>query len=100
MPFGFAGLWERWTPPEGEPLDTCAIITTEPNELMAEIHNRMPVILPAAAHARWLDPDFADAEALQPLLVPFPADQMSATPVSTRVNNPAVDGPDCIRALS
>lgn len=56
QPFAFAGLWEHWKPAEGESLETCTIITTEPNDLMAPIHNRMPVILAPAAYDQWLDP--------------------------------------------
>lgn len=91
-PFAFAGLWERWIHPQsGGELDTCAIITTEPNALMASIHNRMPVILPREQYAHWLDPREQDPGALLPLLVPYPAEQMQAWPVSRRVNSPAQD---------
>ena len=92
QPFGFAGLWERWTEPEsGEVLTTCTIITTEPNELMVSIHNRMPVILPREAYGEWLDPAQTDSKRVTPLLKPFPADLMIAWPVSRRVNNTAND---------
>ena len=93
-PFAFAGLWERWTPPESDQaIDTFTIITTEPNALMKEIHNRMPVILDAAEFDRWLFK--GDRE----LLRPFPAERMEAYKVSTAVNKPSHDSPDCIEPL-
>lgn len=91
-PFFFAGLWERWQPPEGEPLTTCTIITTTPNELLARIHDRMPVILTGETYSRWLAPGPAPRE----LLAPHPADAMTLRPVSTLVNNARVDDPLCL----
>jgi putative SOS response-associated peptidase YedK len=90
-PFGFAGLWERW----GE-LETCTILTTSPNELCAPLHDRMPVILGTSDYGRWLDPSQTDAAELQPLLAPYPADEMLAEPVSTRVNNVRNEDETCI----
>src|SRR5689334_22158109 len=88
-PIGFAGLWERWHDRvSGEVVETCTIITCEPNELMAELHDRMPVILDPADYDRWLDPKAAGAEEL---LRSCPAAWLEAIPVSTRVNNPAND---------
>ncbi|MCG3206849.1 MAG: putative SOS response-associated peptidase YedK [Anaerolineae bacterium] len=98
-PFAFAGLWEQWHSPQGDEVLSCTIITTEPNALMAKIHNRMPVILPPAAYNQWLDPAEQKPERLQSLLAPFPAEQMTAYPVSRVVNNPRFDGPDCIAPL-
>lgn len=95
-PFAFAGLWERWQSPEGSEVLSTTIITTGPNELMASIHNRMPVILPRAAYARWLDPTPQAPADLQDLLVPYPAAEMEAYPVSTMVNNPANERPEVI----
>jgi len=96
-PFAFAGLWSLWRDPAGgEPLESCAIVTTRPNALAAEIHDRMPVILPRERHAPWLDPRAADPAALVPLLEPYPAAEMEALPVSTRVNNPRNDDPSLI----
>ncbi len=97
-PFAFAGLWERWAK-EGEPLETCTLLTTAPNELSAAIHDRMPVILPAAAQALWLDPK-ASREQLEPLLTAYPAEEMEAWPVSRFVNSPANDGPRCIEPVA
>jgi putative SOS response-associated peptidase YedK len=98
-PFCFAGLWERWQPAEGEPVESCAIITTGANALGAEIHHRMPVILAADDYARWLDPQQTDASQLLPLLQPFASEPMSLCPVSTLVNNARVDEPRCITPL-
>lgn len=95
-PFAFAGLWESWHSPEGDTVLSCTIITTEPNELMTTIHNRMPVILPTEAYAQWLDPAEQKAEQLQGLLKPYPAELMMAYPVSTLVNNPHNDSPELI----
>ena len=95
-PFAFAGLWEHWASPEGDEIETCSIITTEPNTLMANIHNRMPVILPIKTYEQWLDPTEKRPEELQTLLAPYPAEEMSAHPVSSLVNNPMHDTADCI----
>ncbi len=91
-PFAFAGLWDQWSAPDGRSLRTCTIVTTVPNDLLAPIHNRMPVILPAEAQARWLDPALHEAEALLPLLQPYPAAQMQARAVSRLVNDPRNEG--------
>ncbi len=95
-PSAFAGLWERWVAPDGQPLDSCTIITTTSNELVGQIHNRMPVILAPEDYSLWLDPSVQDSERLQPLLRPYSSEEMTAYPVSTRVNNPSNDTPDCI----
>jgi putative SOS response-associated peptidase YedK len=86
-PFAFAGLWSRWGPRDAE-IETCAIITTEANELCAKVHNRMPVILAASDYERWLDKTDADPV---DLLRPYPSEAMRAHPVSTRVNSPKND---------
>jgi putative SOS response-associated peptidase YedK len=91
-PFAFAGLWDQWSDAEGRTLRTCTIVTTEPNELLAPIHNRMPVILPRTACERWLDPTVREPEALLPLLRPYPAEEMQARPVSRLVNDPRNEG--------
>lgn len=94
-PFAFAGLWEHWQNPEGEPVESCAIITTEANDLVKPIHDRMPVILPRKVYALWLDPQAQDTEKLQKLLVPYPAKEMRAYPVSLLVNNPKNENAKC-----
>lgn len=96
QPFAFAGLWERWTSPDGEPIETCTIITTEANELAATVHDRMPVILNEEHYDRWLDPTFKEA---QSLLHPYSSAVMQTYPVPLVVNSPAHDAPDCIANL-
>lgn len=96
LPFAFAGLWDEWHAPDGSQVKTCTIITTEPNELMSKLHNRMPVILPPTAYEQWLDPTPQKPEALQNLLVPYPTHLMTAYPVSTLVNSPNNDRPECL----
>ncbi len=94
-PFAFAGIWERWRDGDGNRVVSCAILTTKPNEKLAEIHDRMPVILPADAYEDWLTPDEARAEDLAGCLRPYPADRMVAHPVSRLVNSPKNDEPAC-----
>ena len=95
-PFAFAGLWDEWNGPDGSQIRSCTIVTTEPNELMAPIHNRMPVILPHDAYAQWLDTAPQTRETLQPLIRPYPAEEMAAYPVSTLVNSPKNDRAECV----
>jgi len=97
-PFAFAGLWEHWGR-NGQEIDSCTIITTDANELMAPIHNRMPVILAPADYDLWLDPAVQEAERLQPLLRPFPAGEMMEYTVSTIVNNPRNETAECVEQL-
>jgi putative SOS response-associated peptidase YedK len=99
QPFAFAGLWESWHGADGSNILSCTIITTAPNEFMAEIHNRMPVILPPNTCAQWLDPAERAPDQLNDLLKPYPADLMKAHPVSKFVNNPQNDTPECIIPL-
>jgi putative SOS response-associated peptidase YedK len=96
QPFAFAGLWEHWGSPEGDEIESCTIITTEPNSLMASIHNRMPVIVSPDDYEIWLDPQEKRPEELQHLLKPFPAKDMQAHPVSTLINSPTNDVPECL----
>lgn len=95
--FGLAGLWEQWKDPDtGEFIKSCTIITGEPNELIKPLHHRMAVILPQNRYDEWLDPKMHDTKQLQTLLQPYPAEEMTAFPVSTRVNNARYDAPDLI----
>jgi putative SOS response-associated peptidase YedK len=96
-PFAFAGLWERWKRDEQE-IESCTIITTEANELMAPIHNRMPVIVAPDDYQLWLDTASA-LDRLPELLKPYPAAGMEAYAVSTTVNNPRNDVPECVEAV-
>lgn len=95
VPFALAGLMEDWHGPNGEVMVSACIITTAPNELMASIHNRMPVILPREAWPLWLDPA-AQTRELVPLLVPYPAVRMAVHPVGAAVGNVENDGPELI----
>jgi putative SOS response-associated peptidase YedK len=92
--FAFAGLWESWD--KGEEIRSCSIITTDANDLMNEIHHRMPVILPPENYGVWLDPDFDEKEALSELLRPYPSEEMKAYAVSRRVNRPSNNEPSVI----
>ena len=96
--FSFAGLWECWHDPQGEPVETCTILTTTANEVMQPIHDRMPVILGPSAEEQWLD-SRASADALRSLLVPYTSAGMEARPVGLWVNNPKNDGPKCLEAV-
>jgi putative SOS response-associated peptidase YedK len=95
-PFAFAGLWDEWQSPDGGALRTCTIITTEPNELMKPLHNRMPVILDPNDYSDWLDPAPRTSDSLLHLIKPFPHLPMSAYPVSTLVNSPGNDRPELV----
>ncbi len=98
-PFAFAGIWEAWRG-EGRVLETCALFTTSANETVAPVHDRMPVILPCEARELWLDPEFKGKEQLLALLRPYADDEMIATPVSTVVNSPKNESPQCIVPLN
>jgi putative SOS response-associated peptidase YedK len=97
-PYAFAGLWESWRPKDGEPLETFTILTTGSNEIMAPIHNRMPVILEPRDYDRWLD---AGGPAAPPvdLLRPYPAERMTAWPVSARVGNVRNNDPELLKPV-
>ena len=98
-PFAFAGLWEHWEGLDGAAIESCTIITTQANEVLADIHERMPVILHRADYDRWLDPGFQDTNKLQQLLAPYPAHQMGRAAVSTFVNSPRNESAACIEPL-
>ena len=95
-PFAFASLWNR-TGADG--VAACTILTCPPNDLVAELHDRMPVVLGPRSFDRWLDPTCAPAD-LESLLVPYPAEEMAAHPVSTMVNSARNDSAECIRPLA
>jgi len=98
-PFAFAGLWETWTGPNGEELDTAALVTTEANRTLAPIHSRMPVIVPPDAFDFWLDCANVDAQTAAALLVPARDTLLEAYPVSTAVNRVANDSDALIAPL-
>ncbi|NBJ14062.1 MAG: SOS response-associated peptidase [Dehalobacter sp. 4CP] len=95
--FGFAGIWDSWMNPEGKTISSCAIITTEANELMAPIHNRMPVILDKEKEEVWLDASLSDSIVLKSLLVSYDAKKMNFYEVSSKVNSTKYDSIECIQ---
>ncbi|HEX2915209.1 MAG TPA: SOS response-associated peptidase [Chloroflexia bacterium] len=98
--FSFAGLYDLYKDPNGQIIKTYTIITTDANELMAPIHNRMPVILHRENEEEWLDPAVSDPFQVTRLLVPFPDGLMEAYPVSKAVNSPGTDVPELIRTMN
>ncbi|MCY8518604.1 SOS response-associated peptidase [Bacillus atrophaeus] len=96
--FAFAGLYEKWNSPQGHPIYSCTIITTKPNQLMEDIHDRMPVILPRNNQKAWLNPQNTGAAYLQSLLLPYDADDMEAYKVSSLVNSPKNNSPELIES--
>ena len=98
-PFAFAGLWETWTSPDRGLLHSCTIITTSANELVAPIHDRMPVILAPEAYPAWLSPGELPAPEALGLLQPYPPAKMSVRAVSQLVNSPSHDSPECVRPM-
>lgn len=97
--FGMAGIWESWESGDGSYVESCTILTTEPNALMRPIHNRMPVIIHPADYDLWLDPTVQKGAAVQHLLRSFEADAMQAYPVSTAVNSPRNESVDCVEPI-
>jgi putative SOS response-associated peptidase YedK len=95
-PFVLAGLWDKWKSPEGVTIESCTILTTGANPLVSGLHDRMPVILHREEIDLWLSLDVQEAEPLFPLFYPYPADLMEMYPVSSLVNAPANDAPECV----
>jgi putative SOS response-associated peptidase YedK len=98
-PLAVAGLSSTWEGPNGDRLDTFAVITTAANELLRPIHVRMPAILAPEAWDRWLDPASEDLDGLRGLLIPWPKDDLVVYPVGRRVNDTRNDGPELLRPL-
>jgi putative SOS response-associated peptidase YedK len=95
-----AGLWERWENSEtGEVIESCAILTTRPNSVVGELHDRMPIVLPPESYSFWLEPGVKSQEELAPLMVPYPDENTVIQPVSKGVNNPANDTPSVIQSV-
>jgi len=97
--FAFAGLWDRWKDPDGKQILSCTILTTKPNPLVADIHDRMPAILRPDDYDLWLDPGITDPARIADLLAPFDAQLMKKYPVSTRVNSVKNDDAECAKAI-
>lgn len=99
--FGFAGLWESWIDKTtGEELETCTIITTEANDVLKPVHDRMPVILKPESYDEWLDAKGTNTDRLQKLLVPYSADEMDSHPVSRSINIPDSNSSELIKPLN
>jgi putative SOS response-associated peptidase YedK len=92
--FALAGLWDEWTSPDGEIIESCTILTTGPNSLVADLHDRMPVIVPPEKYSLWLDPDVIDFAAIRDILKPYDANLMRRYPVSRKLNNSKNDDAD------
>ena len=98
--FAFAGLWDRWRDPKNNVIETCTILTTRPNALVADVHDRMPAILRVEDYECWLDPGITNTETVVDCLKPFDASLMRKYPVGTRVNRPENDDEECAREVS
>jgi putative SOS response-associated peptidase YedK len=99
-PFGLAGLWDVWRKPDGKRVESFTIITTEPNDLIQPIHNRMPVILRPEDEEQWLDVSRTPFVKAKSLLKPYPEELMDAHDVAPIVNSAKYDGPECIQPVS
>lgn len=100
IPMAMAGLWERWRSPVKQTVLSAAIVTCAPNALLAELHNRMPVILPEPDWARWLGEEPADVDELKALLKPYPAGELRIWPVDKRVGNVKNNDPSLIEPIA
>ena len=98
--FAFAGLWDQWKSPDGQLVESCTVLTTTPNALVADIHDRMPVIVTAAKFEVWLDPDINDFETIRDVLKPYEANLMRRYPVSMRLNNSKNDDAESASAIT
>src|SRR5437868_3981085 len=97
--FAFAGLWDRWRDPKNNVLETCTILTTRPNSIVADVHDRIPAILQTEDYERWLDPGITDAATVLDCLKPFDGGLMKKYPVGPRVNRPENDDEECAREV-
>jgi putative SOS response-associated peptidase YedK len=99
-PFAFAGLWDQWQSTDGELVESCTIVTTDANDLVRPLHDRMPVIVDPQDYERWLDRRIQDPAKLREILKPYPSERMIAYPVSAAVNNPRHDDARCVEPES
>jgi putative SOS response-associated peptidase YedK len=97
--FAFAGLWDQWRDATGQAVESCSILTTTPNALLEDMHDRMPVILRPKCYELWLDPGFVNAKALAEMLRPFDSRLMRRYPISKRVNAVTNDDAECAAAI-
>jgi putative SOS response-associated peptidase YedK len=100
QPFAMAGLYNKWISPNGEEICTNTIITTESNDLVRPIHNRMPAILPQDKYADWLSNEIVEPSKLLELLKPFPSDNLEMYEVTSKINSPAFNAPENIRRIA
>lgn len=98
--FGFAGLWEKWRDQSGKGIESCTILTTQANEALRPVHDRMPVILHPETYDEWLNAEVRAVEALKELLVPYPSSEMSAYPVGAQINSPRSQGVELINRMA
>jgi len=99
-PFGFAGLWEKWRDADGQALETCTILTTEANEVLRPVHDRMPVILHPDDYELWLGEDARELDLVKEILRPYPGKEMVGYKVSTSINNPYNQGAELIKPMA
>jgi putative SOS response-associated peptidase YedK len=99
-PFGFAGLWDRWKSEDGELIESCTILTTEANEVLRPVHDRMPVILHPEEYSLWLEAEERQSDLLVELLRPYPAEEMVGHPVSSSINSPRNQGAELTQQLT
>lgn len=97
--FAFAGIWDRWRSPQGPVIESCAILTTTPNELLTDVHDRMPVILKPEQYHEWLAAPTSDCRRLSNLLRPLDAALMKRFPVRSAVNDSQFDKPECVQEV-
>jgi putative SOS response-associated peptidase YedK len=98
-PFAFAGLWEHWEGPDNSAIESCTIVTTDANDTLRPLHDRMPVILRKEDYDQWLDSKADDSTKLSELLKPYSSEEMTAFPISTLVNNARNESAQCIEPL-
>jgi putative SOS response-associated peptidase YedK len=99
-PFGFAGIWERWKGKDGEAINSCTILTTQANEVLLPVHDRMPVILHGDDYELWFDEDVRKLDLVKEMLRPFPASEMVGYPISTLINSPRNQGAELVEQMA
>ena len=99
-PFAFAGLWERWTDPEGEALESCTLLTTEATEHLSGLHGRMPVIVDPNDYGLWMDPEVQEPDLVSPVIDRNLGGALEFYPVSAHVNDVRHDDPRCLEAIA
>ena len=98
--FAFAGLWERWTDPEGETLESCTLLTTKATEHLSALHDRMPVIVDPVDYGLWMDPDVNEPDLITPVIDRNLGSSLDFYPISKHVNDVRHDDPRCLEAIA